>query len=377
MTEIYLIRHAQAEGNRYRIMQGHWDGGVTDLGRRQIALLEQRLAEIPFDAVYSSDLYRARLTAMAAARPHGLPLRCETALREINVGPWETQFFGNVFHDEPELARRFVNDPASWRLEGAETYAEVTERAWAALEAIARRHEGGRVAVVSHGVTIRCLMARITGLDLRDKLRLPITGNTAITGVKWEDGRFSQLFYNDASHLEPLGLPAWGSSATLRHEVLDPNRDRDYYTACYRDAWLAAHGNLDGYFADFYYEAACAHHRAYPGAVLRLLDGDEPVGLVDLDTRRGAHAGYGWLTLLYLRGDRRGQGLGIQALARAISVYRSLGRDRLRLVVAEDNAPALAFYRREGFRQLGFEPGGTGARLLLMEKPLTERRDDA
>ena len=36
MTEIYLIRHAQAEGNRYHMMQGHWDGGVTALGRRQI-----------------------------------------------------------------------------------------------------------------------------------------------------------------------------------------------------------------------------------------------------------------------------------------------------------------------------------------------------
>ena len=29
MTEIYLIRHTQAEGNRYRMMQGYWDGEVT------------------------------------------------------------------------------------------------------------------------------------------------------------------------------------------------------------------------------------------------------------------------------------------------------------------------------------------------------------
>ncbi len=46
MTEIYLIRHAQAEGNRFRIMQGHWDGGVTELGRRQIALLSDRLRDL-------------------------------------------------------------------------------------------------------------------------------------------------------------------------------------------------------------------------------------------------------------------------------------------------------------------------------------------
>ena len=56
MTEIYLIRHTQAEGNRYRIMQGHWDGGVTARGERQIELLAARFREIPVDAVYSSDL---------------------------------------------------------------------------------------------------------------------------------------------------------------------------------------------------------------------------------------------------------------------------------------------------------------------------------
>ena len=26
MTKIYLIRHAEAEGNLYRRIQGHWDG---------------------------------------------------------------------------------------------------------------------------------------------------------------------------------------------------------------------------------------------------------------------------------------------------------------------------------------------------------------
>ena len=46
MTEIYLIRHTQAEGNRYRMMQGFWDGGVTDLGKKQIEALEERLAAL-------------------------------------------------------------------------------------------------------------------------------------------------------------------------------------------------------------------------------------------------------------------------------------------------------------------------------------------
>ena len=45
MTEIYLIRHTQAEGNRYRMMQGFWDGEVTALGRRQAEALGRRFAD--------------------------------------------------------------------------------------------------------------------------------------------------------------------------------------------------------------------------------------------------------------------------------------------------------------------------------------------
>jgi len=375
MTEIYLIRHAQAEGNRYRIMQGHWDGGVTDVGRQQIALLAERLKDIQFTAVYSSDLYRARLTAGAALKNCPLPLHTDPALREINVGPWETKFFGNVFYDYPQESALFLHDPANWRIDGAETYADVTARAYPALERIARLHEGGRVAVVSHGVTIRCLLSKITGIALKDTDQLPICRNTAISRLRWEDGHFTVLELNDSAHLEPLGEQIWNRQASLRHEELDPAQDRRFYTGCYSDAWLAAHGNLNGYFADPYFDAACRHHRANPGAVLRILDGDTPAGLVDLDPSRGAHAGYGWLSLLYLRPEYRDQGYGIQLLARAIVFYRALGRRSLRLLVAEDNVRALRFYRREGFTALSQEQG-VGGKLLLMEKPLYERRDD-
>jgi probable phosphoglycerate mutase len=59
MTKIYLIRHAEAEGNLYRRAQGHWDGKITDLGRKQIEALADRFKDVRIDAVYSSDLSRA------------------------------------------------------------------------------------------------------------------------------------------------------------------------------------------------------------------------------------------------------------------------------------------------------------------------------
>lgn len=62
MTKIYLIRHAEAEGNLYRRIQGHWDGSITPLGLQQIDALAQRFRREHIDALYCSDLSRARAT---------------------------------------------------------------------------------------------------------------------------------------------------------------------------------------------------------------------------------------------------------------------------------------------------------------------------
>ena len=56
MTTLYLIRHAEAEGNLYRRIHGQFDTNVTPNGRRQIAALARRFASIDIDACYSSDL---------------------------------------------------------------------------------------------------------------------------------------------------------------------------------------------------------------------------------------------------------------------------------------------------------------------------------
>ena len=96
MTRIYLIRHAEAEGNLYRIAQGQYDSLVTDRGMRQIAALGKRFEGVRIDAVYSSDLYRTCVTAGALYIPRRLPLHRMPALREICVGEWEQKTWGEI-----------------------------------------------------------------------------------------------------------------------------------------------------------------------------------------------------------------------------------------------------------------------------------------
>lgn len=373
MTEIYVIRHAQAEGNLYRVMQGHWDGGVTALGFAQIDALAERFKAVEIDAVYSSDLYRACATASAITRYHALPLVTDRELREINVGPLETQFFGDMLYRYPENMAQFMYDPEHWTLEGAETYSDVRERGYNCLRRIADANPGKTLAVVSHGVTIRAMMSGVTGISLNDKMNLPAFGNTSVTKLRYDGGVFAVEYMNDASHLDGL-TPSWPRTDSLRCEYIDPAKAHKWYTHCYADAWKTAHGSLCSFNARTYLNSAIKHYEHYPRAVMKLYNADEPVGLVDLDTERYAQDGIGWVSLLYLAEEYRGKGYGAQALGRAVFAYRALGRKFLRLQVAGENENAVRFYLRFGFKTVSEQTTSLGT-LLTMEKSLEEKKD--
>ena len=374
MTQLYLIRHTQAEGNLYRMMQGHWDGGITSLGVMENDLLSARFQNIPLDAAYSSDLKRAVLTAEACVRGKGIPVVTDRRLRELDLGPWETRFFGNIVYSSPKEVDQFLHSPGDWWIEGAETVYDVEKRAFEALTEIAESHPGKAVAVVSHGITIRCLLTKIMHLPYAGENLLPIFRNTAVTSLQYEDGVFTVEQMNDASHLSGLPVSDWLMNGNLRDEVFNPEDDPALYSACYQDTWKISHnGSLRGYREDACLLAAANRHKENPDSVRKLFLDNEFAGLIDCDVLHGAHAGYGWISLLYLTKEFRGKAYGVQLLARAIVLYKQLGRHAVRLHVSPSNTDALTFYRKQGFHILQTEPTSNGA-VLLMEKQLGENR---
>ena len=155
MTTIYLIRHAEAEGNLYRIAQGQANSSITDRGERQIQALARRFADIPIDAVYASDLYRTCATASAIYKPKGLPLHRRRDLREICVGVWEEKTWGEIARQDPAQLENFNHRLHLWHVEGAETPQAVQTRLLAAVRDIAAANDGKTAAVFSHGCAIR------------------------------------------------------------------------------------------------------------------------------------------------------------------------------------------------------------------------------
>ena len=162
MTTIYLIRHAEADGNLYRRAHGWYDSVITDRGYRQIAALAKRFASTHFDAVYSSDRRRTMTTALSVYKTHGLPLVTTPRVREIGIGVWEDHPWAELERTDGEQLERFNTDAAHWHVAGGEYLPDVRERMIGALREIAEAHPNGTAAVFSHGMAIRLTV----GFDL-------------------------------------------------------------------------------------------------------------------------------------------------------------------------------------------------------------------
>ena len=207
MTRLYLIRHAEAEGNLYRVAHGHCNGLITNYrGYQQIDALRERFRKVDIDAVYSSDLYRTQITARAIWLPKALPLHLEPAFREICMGEWEDHTWHELNVRYPEEMYNFNRRADLWRVPGAETAQQVVDRFIPALERVARAHEGGTAAVFSHGMALRTVLGVLQGQTLAEVGQTPHGDNTAVSLLEWENGTFRVVYRDDNSHLTERGL---------------------------------------------------------------------------------------------------------------------------------------------------------------------------
>jgi broad specificity phosphatase PhoE len=151
VTQILLVRHGETDWNLDRRLQGHSDRPLNDTGREQSRALAVELADERLDAVYSSDLSRARETAEIVAGTHGLEVTTLEELRERHFGSWEGL-------SDDEIHERFPEEIANGTLGDGEPREEMDRRVLQALKRIATEHPNGTVLVVSHGGPLRAML---------------------------------------------------------------------------------------------------------------------------------------------------------------------------------------------------------------------------
>jgi alpha-ribazole phosphatase len=159
------------------------------------------MANISLQAVYASDLSRALDTARIIAEPHGLEVQILPQLREINFGAWEGLTFKEIETGYSDIAKSWHSSPGSVRIPEGETFQELMKRTYGTVTELAKKHDPGTIALVSHGGAIRSIICALLGIDLNNVFRIR-QDNAALNIIDYYDGYGILNLLNDTHHLE-------------------------------------------------------------------------------------------------------------------------------------------------------------------------------
>jgi len=216
ITTLYLIIHGETEGSDTRRYKGSIDVPLSEKGIYQMkessdfikGYLEsvssskylsylkdihttlddsaekrkcksnEAAAEFPrfrasdLQAVYTSNLSRAAMSAKVIAEPYGL-LPVETPdFRERNFGVWEGMTFTEIKEKYPKEFESWANNPLKYSPVGGESTVEVKDRVLPSLNRILSNHKGKNIAVVAHGGVNRIILCHLLGIPLENVFRI-------------------------------------------------------------------------------------------------------------------------------------------------------------------------------------------------------------
>jgi alpha-ribazole phosphatase len=195
VSRLLLLRHAEPSEDARGRCYGSLDVGLSAAGRAHARELAERLRRLEFAAVYTSPRLRARETAAPIAAARGLEAVTDDGLRELDFGELEGRTYDEIAASDPELYRAWMETPTSVRFPGGESFADLKERAVAALDRIRARHDAA--LVVTHGGVLRAGVAAWLGMPDAAIFRLD-ERYCGLTIVDWlEDAPLVRLLNGD------------------------------------------------------------------------------------------------------------------------------------------------------------------------------------
>lgn len=213
MTEFIFIRHGESIGNALRVLLGHTDLDLSELGYKQADATAAVLADRKVDFVYSSDLLRAYNTAVPHAKMRGIEVKKSKNLRELYLGEWEGKSVNEVLEKYGDM---YVNDWlghfGTFRCPSGESTLEAGERFYSECERIASENPGKTVLVAAHAAVLRSFFAKVLKIppeEIVDRLSFPT--NASYSEVVFDNGSFRIVSFSQDKHLEEIGITKFGS----------------------------------------------------------------------------------------------------------------------------------------------------------------------
>ncbi|ABR48782.1 Phosphoglycerate mutase [Alkaliphilus metalliredigens QYMF] len=205
MKQLFLLRHGETNWNLEGRTQGRRDSRLTPGGLQQAELAGQKLMNNKIQVIYSSNLNRAKSTAMIIKEQLGIPCHYDHGLSEMNFGEWEGLTI-------KEIESNYVDDFSCWRdtphltlIPKGENLKNAQKRIVEAIENIMIQSKKDRLVLVSHGAVIKLYLLHVLGMPLSNFYRLK-QNNCAINLIEYKECGPVLVKYNDLSHLDILSV---------------------------------------------------------------------------------------------------------------------------------------------------------------------------
>lgn len=198
---IYLTRHGQTEWNLIDKIQGYQDSNLTRKGVEDAQKLGEKLRNIDFDLVYSSDQGRAIKSAEIITNKKK-KITSLYQLREIGVGKWEGMKYSEIINNYPEEFMLYKTNPEKYvPTEGGEDYFVFERRIKNFLNELIKQN-AENVLIVTHGLTYMMLMTMFQNKELNFVVERKLPKGTALSKIKYANNKFEIIFEDNIDHLK-------------------------------------------------------------------------------------------------------------------------------------------------------------------------------
>lgn len=201
MSRLLLVRHGNTKLNSHERFWGKTDVELGADGIKQAERLRDRLASLKIDAIYASNLSRARVTAEIIAAKHKTAIVTCAELSEINFGYIEGLTFEEISQRYPDLAKLLADWSISPEFPGGESFKEFNERVKRFIPRLENHAPKETILIVAHAGTLRLLICNLMGIDIKywRQMRLELASLSILD--TYPQGAILTLL-NDVSHLE-------------------------------------------------------------------------------------------------------------------------------------------------------------------------------
>ena len=182
MTVWHWVRHGPTHAKSFV----GWRDVAADLSNQE--QIDRLRASLPDQAlVISSDLQRARHTADALQRSSHRRLPHDAHLREIHFGIWDGMIFDKVADRDPDLSRRFWEEPGDVFAPQGESWNVAAARVNTVVERLNHHYPKAHIIAVAHFGVILTQVQRALSVSAYDVLAHKID-NLSVTRIEWENG---------------------------------------------------------------------------------------------------------------------------------------------------------------------------------------------